>query len=124
MPIWFSTLYHNSYFAVCNQFNLLPQVVLGQYVENFRDALKIGWLPINEKRDLNLLKSCFKALHNTETWPDYLKVIKQESPKEPRSSNSIRLVVLPKSALSKIMRRSYLTIYQKLRDTVKITEPF
>ena len=52
--------------------------VLGHYVKNFRDVLKIGWLPINERRDLNLLQSCFKALYNTETWPDYLKIIKQE----------------------------------------------
>ena len=63
--------------------------VLGHYVKSFGDVLKIGWLPINERRDLNLLKSCFKALHNAETWPDYLKIIKQEL----RSSNSIRLVV-------------------------------
>ena len=34
--------------------------VLGHYVKNFRDVLKIGWLPINERRDLNLLKSCLK----------------------------------------------------------------
>ena len=96
MPIWFFALSHNSYFAVCNKFNLLPQVqvVHGHYIKNFRDVLKIGWLPINERRDLNLLKSCFKALHNTETWPDYLKIIKQECRKELRSSNSIRLVVL------------------------------
>ena len=68
--------------------------VLGHYIKNFRDVLlKIGWLLINERRDLNLLKSCFKALHNTETWPDYLKIIKQECRKELRSSNSIRLVV-------------------------------
>ena len=26
-PIWFFTFYHNSYFAVCNGFNLLPQVL-------------------------------------------------------------------------------------------------
>ena len=71
---------------VCNGFNLLLQVLY------FRGVLKIGWLPINERRDLNLLKSCFKALHNAETWPDYLKIIKQECPKELRSSNSIRLV--------------------------------
>ena len=81
--------------------------VLGHYVNNFRDVLKIGWLPINERRDLNLLKSCFKALHNAETWPDYLKIIKQECPKELRSSNSIRLVARPKTALSKVMRRKY-----------------
>ena len=67
--------------------------VLGHYVKNFRDVLKIGWLPINDRRDLNLLKSCLKALHNIETWSDYLKIIKQEYPKELRSSNSIRLVV-------------------------------
>ena len=51
---------------VCNGFNLLLQVLY------FRGVLKIGWLPINERRDLNLLKSCFKAVHNAETWPDYL----------------------------------------------------
>ena len=51
------------------------------------------WLPIKDRRELNLLKSCFKALRNTETWPDYLKIIKQECPKELRSRNSIRLVV-------------------------------
>ena len=95
MPIWFFTLYHNSYFAVCNGFNLNPQVLysVGHYVKNFRDVLKIGWLPINERGDLNLLKSCFKALHNTETRPDYLKIIKRECPKELQSSISIRLVV-------------------------------
>ena len=27
MPIWFLALYQNSYFAVCNEFNLLPQVL-------------------------------------------------------------------------------------------------
>jgi len=67
--------------------------VLGHYVKNFRGVLKIEWLPIHERRDLNLLKSCFKALHNAETWPDYFKIIKQECPKELRSSNSIKLVV-------------------------------
>ena len=68
--------------------------VLGHYVKDFWDVLEIGWRPINERRDLNLLKSCFKALHNTETWPDYCEIIKQECSKELRSSNSIRLVVL------------------------------
>ena len=94
MPIWF--------FLPQPQFLLrrlqrvqfaVASFVLGHYVKNFRDVLKIRWFPINERRDLNLLKSFFKALHNTETWPDYLEIIKQESRKELRSSNSIRLVV-------------------------------
>lgn len=36
------------------------------YVTTFRDVLKIGWLAINERRDLDLQKSCFKAFYNTE----------------------------------------------------------
>ena len=71
--------------------------VLGHYVKNVRDVLKVGWLPIYERRDLNLLKSYFKALHNTETWPDYLKIMKQECCKELRSSISIRLAVPTKN---------------------------
>ena len=71
--------------------------VLRHYVKNFHDVLKIRWLPVNERRDLNLLKSCFNALHNAETSPDYLKTIKRECPKELHSSNSIRLVVPTKN---------------------------
>ena len=71
----------------------VARFVLGHSVKNFREVLKVGWLPINERRDLNLLKSCLKALQNAETWPDYLQIIKQKCPKELRSSNSIRLVV-------------------------------
>ena len=98
MLIWFFTLYHNSYFAVCNEFNLLPQVLYSVTMLEGRDVLKIGWLSINERRDSNLLKSCFKALQDSETWPDYLKIIKQECRKELRSSNSIRLVVPTKNS--------------------------
>ena len=75
------------------------RLVLGHYIKNFRDVPKIGWLPINERRDLNLLKFCFKTFHNTETWPDYLEIIKQECPKELCSSNSIRSVVPTKNGL-------------------------
>lgn len=66
--------------------------VLGHYVKNFRDVLKvvkIEWFPVNERRDFNLLKSCFKAFHNTETWPHNLIIIIQECGKELCSSNSI-----------------------------------
>ena len=89
MPIWSFTLYHNSYFAVSNEFNsAAASFVLGHSVSNFRDVLKIGWLPIIERRDLNLLKSYLK---------DYLEIIKQKCCKELRSSNSIRLVVPTKN---------------------------
>ena len=96
----------------------------GHYVKNFPDVLKIGWLPINERRDLSLLKLCLKVLHNSETWPDYLKIIKQECCKELRSSNSIRLVVPTENGTFQDNGWSYLTIYHRLLETAKITEPF
>ena len=94
MPIWFFTLYHNSYFAVCNELNLLPQVLYSvTMLRTFGMYLKSNGFQSMREVDLNLLKSSFKALHNTETWPDYFKIIKQKCRKELRSSNSIRLVV-------------------------------
>ena len=93
---YISMLVWNGQFLLCRlqgvQF-AAASFVLGHYVNNFQDVLKIRRLPINERRDLNLLKSCFKSLHNAETWPDYLEIIKQDCPKELRSSTSIRLVV-------------------------------
>ena len=96
---------------------------LGHYVKNFRDVLKIGWLPINDRRDLNLLKSCFKVLHNAETWPDYLKIT-QECAKGLHSSNSIRLVVPTENGTFQDNALKLLEIYQKLLETAKITKPF
>ena len=101
MPIW-ASLRHWLRFSALPQFLLrrLQRVqfaaasfVLGHYVKTFRDVVKIGWLPVNERRDLNLLKSSFKAFDNAETWPGYLKIMKQECRKELRSSNLFRLVV-------------------------------
>ena len=82
------------------------------------------WLPINDRRELNLLKSSFKALRNTETWPDYLKIIKQECPKELCSSNSIIRLVVPTENGTFQDNALNLIIYQKLLETVMITEPF
>ena len=82
----------------------------------------IGFLSMT--RELNLLKSSFKALCNTETWPDYLKIIKQECPKELCSSNSIIRLVVPTENGTFQDNVLNLIIYQKLLDTVMITEPF
>ena len=124
MLIWFFTLYHDSYFAVCNEFNLLPQVLYSVTMLEVRDVLKIGWLLINERKDSNLLKSCFKALQDSETWPDYLKIIKQECRKEICSSNSIRFVVPTKNGT---FQDNASKLFNNLPETIrncKDTEPF
>ena len=38
--------------------------VTGHYVKSIKDFLKLGWLPIEERRDFNLLKQVFKALNS------------------------------------------------------------
>ena len=80
MLIWFFTFYVLLHCLQQVQFTA-TSFILGHYVKNFWDVLKIGWLPINERRDLNLM-----TLHNTETWPDCLKIKKR---KELCSSNKI-----------------------------------
>ena len=45
-------LNHNFYYTVF----ATASFVLGHYVKNFREVLKIGWLSINERKDFNLLK--------------------------------------------------------------------
>ena len=37
------------------------------------ETLKLNWLPVEERRDYNLLKLTFKALH-TKQWPLYLNL--------------------------------------------------
>ena len=38
-------------------------VVTGNYVRDLKTILKLGWLPIKERRELNLLKMTFKAMN-------------------------------------------------------------
>ncbi len=66
--------------------------VLGRYVKDQKDILEVGWLPVNERRDLNILKSSFKAMYFPE-WPEYLKLERQTCVRELRSTNAVRLVV-------------------------------
>ena len=66
--------------------------VTGHYVKSTKDILKLGWLPIEERRDLNLLKQVFKAL-NSETWPYYLKLNVSENKRELRSNGTKSLEI-------------------------------
>lgn len=45
---------------------------MGRFAD-MTDILSLGWLPIVERRDFNLSKLIFKALHEKQ-WPSYLKL--------------------------------------------------
>ena len=63
--------------------------VLKRYAHK-KDILKLGWLPIAERRDFNLLKLTFKAIHNTN-WPVINKLELQTCNRVLRSSNETRI---------------------------------
>lgn len=64
------------------------------------------WLPINERRHFNLLKSCFKVLHNTETWSDYLRIISRNVVRNCAQAIPLDKGFQPKTTLCMIMRWS------------------
>ena len=53
--------------------------VSGNYVRASKTILKLGWLPIKERRELNLVKTTFKAM-NYESWPTYLTLEEKSLP--------------------------------------------
>jgi len=65
--------------------------VYGRYINNIGDILKLNWLPVEERRDFNLLKFTFKALHFKQ-WPTYLN-LRVSIVRELGSSHCIRLQV-------------------------------
>jgi len=66
--------------------------VTGNYVKDSTTILKLGWLPIKERRELNLLKTTFKAM-NYKSWPTYLTLEENKSTRELRSSSARSLVI-------------------------------
>ena len=62
--------------------------VYGRYVNDIRDILKLNWLPVEERRDFNLLKLIFKALYFKQ-WPTYLNLQRVSIRRELRSSDCI-----------------------------------
>ena len=63
-----------------------------RYVNDIGDISKLNWLPVKERRDFNLLKLTFKALH-TKQWPSYLNLQRVSICKSLRSSDSISFQV-------------------------------
>ena len=65
--------------------------VLGHFAHGI-DLLKLGWLPIIERREKHLLLTAFKALYFND-WPLYLRLDTYNSGRTLRSSSETRLKV-------------------------------
>mgnify|MGYP001796041535 CR=1 FL=1 len=60
--------------------------VTGRYVKSFESLLKLGWLPVRERRDWHLLKTDHKALYS-HNWPQTLRLEKVKHTRLLRSSS-------------------------------------
>ena len=66
--------------------------VTGRYVNSFESLLKLGWLPVRERRDWHLLKTAHKALYS-HNWPQTLRLEKVKHTRLLRSNSTVNLVV-------------------------------
>ena len=66
--------------------------VTGRYVNSTESILKLGWLPMRERRDWHLLKAAHKALYSNN-WPGYLQLNRVQHTHVLRSSTTVNLVI-------------------------------
>ena len=66
--------------------------VTGHYVNSVSTLLKLGWLPMSERRDWHLLKATHKALYDKH-WPKNLRLETVQHGRFLRSSEAINLKI-------------------------------
>jgi hypothetical protein len=69
--------------------NVCASFVLGRYARE-ADSLQLGWLPVADRRQFQVLLSAFKALC-FNNWPEYIKVDQYVPGRTLRSSSQIQL---------------------------------
>ncbi len=52
--------------------NACASIINGK-LSTIEDVIKLGWLPVRQRRDWHFLKAVHKALHQV-TWPTYLRL--------------------------------------------------
>ena len=66
--------------------------VFGRYVNNIDSILKLGWLPMKERREWHVLKAAHKAIYSDD-WPRNLPLEQVRHARNLRSSSTITLVI-------------------------------
>ena len=89
--------------------------VTGRYVNSFESLLKLGWLPVRERRDQHLLKMAHKALYS-HNWPQTLGLEKVKHTRLLRSNSTVNLVV---SHVSNTFRDTTARIFKTLPSGTK-----
>ena len=66
--------------------------VLNRYVNDIKDIVKIGWLPVRQRRDFHVLKLVQQALYSP-SWPPYLPLDTVKHLRSLRSGARTRLTI-------------------------------
>ena len=97
--------------------NAATSFVIGRYATT-TDAVKIGWLPVHERREWHLLKTTYKALHDT-SWPSYASLEVAKPLRNLRSSDSTKLTVPRVKGIFQDLASKY---FNKLPNDIKNCE--
>ena len=92
--------------------------VFGRYVNNIDSILKLGWLPMKERREWHVLKAAHKAIYSHD-WPRNLQLERVKHAKNLRSLGTINLVI---SYASDTFQYSAASLFNSLPSNVKCWE--
>ena len=94
--------------------------VLGRYVNNIDSILKLGWLPMKERREWHVLKAAHKAIYSHD-WPRNLQLEQVRHARNLRSSSTINLVI---PHASDTFQHSAAALFNSLPSDVKCCADF
>ena len=67
--------------------------VLNRYINDINDIIKIGWLPVRQRRDFHVLKLVHQALYSP-SWPSYVPLDAVKHLRSLWSGAATRLIML------------------------------
>ena len=85
-----------------------------------KDNLKLGWLPIHERRQFNLLKLSYKAIHNRH-WSTRLKLNQYVPARTLRSGSTFKIQC---NVVPTIFRHSAATLFNSLPANIRESHHF
>ena len=89
-------------------------------MNNIDSILKLGWLPMKERREWHILKAAHKALYSHD-WPRNLQLEQVKHARNLRSSSTINLVI---PHASDTFQYSAAALFNSLPSNVKCCDNF
>ena len=99
--------------------NAAASFVIGHYA-TLEDTIKLGWLPIQERREWHILKTTYKALYDS-SWPSSVSLELNKQARNLRSSHSSNLKI---PRIKGTFQDTASKLYNKLPNEIKNCDTF